>query len=73
MDNTAPYQDINALVLLYNMGDLPENIMAFPYYSAPGKVAWAHVDEIKRQAALAKAYPTANTTKAAYVPKPKEK
>lgn len=73
MDNTIPYQDINALVMLYKMGDLPEDQMAFTYYSPTGKIAWAHIDEIKRQAALASAYPTANTQKAAYTPRPKEK
>ena len=63
-DTTLPYQDINALIMLYKLGDLPEDTMAFQYYTAPGKIAWAHIDEIKKQAALGDAYPTANTQKA---------
>jgi hypothetical protein len=57
------YTDLASLILLYQNGDLPEGELAFPYYSAPGKVSWAHVDELKRQVALGAAYPQANTQK----------
>lgn len=58
------YTDLNSLVLLYLNGDLPEDQMAFKYNAAPGKLAWAHIDEIKKQTALGQAYPGANTQKA---------
>jgi hypothetical protein len=58
------YQDFNALVMLYTMGDLPEDTKLFQYYIAPGKLAWAHIDEIKKQVVLSRAYPGANTQKA---------
>lgn len=57
------YTDFNALLELYKNGDLPEDEIAFPYFSAPGKVAWAHRDELKKYNALGAAYPQANTKK----------
>jgi hypothetical protein len=58
------YTDLNALVLMYQNGDLPEDQVAFKYNNPLGKIAWAHRDELKKQASLAAAYPTANTQKA---------
>jgi hypothetical protein len=63
-ENKTVYPDINALLLLYQNGDLPEDQMAFPYNAAPGKIAWAHKDELRKLAALSGAYPQANTQKA---------
>lgn len=60
----TPYQDVNALVMLYNLGDLPEDTKIFPYYTVPGKtVAWAHIDEIKRLATLGSVYPQSSNQK----------
>lgn len=59
-----PYQNIDVLIDLYRGGDLPEDELAFPYYIAPGKIAWAHRDELKKLSLLGDAYPKANTQKA---------
>lgn len=58
------YSDLDALILLYQNGDLPHDQMAFPYKQPSGTTAWVHRDEIKKQIALREAYPSANTQKA---------
>lgn len=58
------YPDLDAVLLLYKNGDLPQDQMAFPYRQLSGTTAWVHIDEIKRQLALREAYPQANTQKA---------
>lgn len=57
------YPDLEALMLLYKNGDLPEGEMAFKYMAAPGKEAWIHIDELRKQLSLRSVYPQANTTK----------
>lgn len=57
------YSDLPSLVELYRNGDLPQDEMAWQYYVSPGKIAWAHRDELKMQLALGVAYPLANTQK----------
>lgn len=57
------YSDLSSLIELYRNGDLPADELAWPYYAAPGKIAWAHRDELKKQMALGGAYPLANTQK----------
>jgi len=57
------YTDLEALVLLYRNGDLPEDQMAFKYNAAPGKITWIHRDELRKELALRGAYPSSNTQK----------
>lgn len=63
MSNQTVYTDLNSLIMLYENGDLPADELAFPYNSGPGKVSWAHRDELKKLSALGGAYPTSNTQK----------
>lgn len=58
------YTDLNSLILLYQNGDLPADELAWPYNAAPGKITWAHRDELKKLSELGGAYPSANTQKA---------
>ena len=62
-DARRVYTDLNSLILLYQNGDLPADELAWPYQAAPGKVAWAHRDELKKLSELGGAYPQANTQK----------
>ena len=64
MEERIVYTDLEALIILYQNGDLPEDQMAFPYKQLSGTTAWVHRDEIKKQLALRNAYPQANRQKA---------
>lgn len=63
MEEKVIYPDLQALVELYKMDDLPVDQVIFQYYTVPGKTAWAHRDELRRQVELSRAYPGANTKK----------
>lgn len=56
----AVFPDLQAVMLRYTNGDLPEDQRAFPYYDNK-VVRWVHQDELRRLAALQGAYPQANT------------
>ena len=58
-----PYQDMNALIMLYKLGDLPEDVKIFPYNGPGNSTAWAHIDEIKRLATLGSVYPQSSNQK----------
>lgn len=63
MNEMIIYPDLNALILLYQNGDLPMEQMAFPYRQPSGTTAWVHRDELSKQSALQHAYPQANVQK----------
>jgi hypothetical protein len=63
MEERIIYPDLNSLIELYKNGDLPLDIMAFPYKQLSGSTAWVHIDELRKQLALQDAYPQANTQK----------
>lgn len=60
------YTNLDSLIELYRMGDLPTDVLAFAYHSTPGSanITWIHKDELRRMADLQAAYPAANTQKA---------
>ena len=60
------YTDLDSLIELYRMGDLPTDALAFAYHPTPGKpnITWIHKDELRRAADLQAVYPAANTQKA---------
>lgn len=53
------YTDLKALIEMYKMGDLPDQ-MAYAYYIKPGHPAHIHVDELKRAVMMETIYPATN-------------
>ena len=46
---------ISELIEMYNENTLPEDVKVFKYYSAKGEY-WMHIDELKKEVALAGSY-----------------
>ena len=53
------YTDLQALIEMYKVGDLPDQ-MAYTYYIKPGHPAHIHIDELKRAVMMENIYPAAN-------------
>ena len=57
MKETIIYTDLECLISLYLNGDLPIEETIFKYYIQPGREAWMHLDELKKQVQLRSVYP----------------